>query len=408
MPENQPPEASERARIAQHLDANRDRIIASWLEAVQRDDRIPSADRLTMEALKDHFPEMLAELISAVHEGQAGEEAGEALETGREHGKARWRNGYRLDEVLRELNRIREMIVKEVVAFCEGGISGKVRDQAVQTMRFLFDSIVATSAQQFVKAQEAEVILRASQLQHAYELVQAATEERRAVAQSRLGLLRAVTHELRNTLQPITLAAELLLRKPDASDRETVAGRLSAIAGHLQTLLDRLGALSSLLAGDARVRLEKINLVDLLHSLAEMHRDNAERKGLRFESRVSIDVPEITSDREKLQEIGAILLSNAIKFTSTGFVRVEISGADDDRWILRVSDSGSGIDPKETRHIFREFHSQHTSSQTGVRLGLVISRHLAHLLGGEITFQSTVGEGSCFEVNLPRVTVTSD
>jgi signal transduction histidine kinase len=68
-----------------------------------------------------------------------------------------------------------------------------------------------------------------------------------------------------------------------------------------------------------------------------------------------------------------------------------------------VTDSGIGLKPSDARQIFHEFHPEDLSSQSGLHLGLIFTRHLAHLLGGEITFRSTLGEGSCFEVNLPRV-----
>jgi signal transduction histidine kinase len=401
MPDQPHSEAEERAKIAQHLEQNRERIISDWLQTVQSDDQIPSADGLTMTALRDHFPEMLTELISSVRLGDPEKNESQVRDTGRDHGKARWRNGYRLDEVLRELARIREIITGEVTAFCRDSISEASREKAIQSSGRLFDSVVAASAQQFVKAQDSELVLRSSQLQHAYELVHAATEEFRYVAQSRLSLLRAVNHELRNALQPVTAAADLMQKESELADRREAGDRLFRVANRLQGFLDRLRDLSLLLAGEVRVRVETINLEELLNALVESHRIDAVEKGLRLEAHLAADLTEVKSDREKLRQIASNLLTNAIKFTATGFVRLEMFPAEANRWILSVSDSGSGIDPSESRHIFQELHVTSDSPETGPRLGLVITRHLTHLLEGEITFKSTLGAGSSFQVNLP-------
>jgi signal transduction histidine kinase len=407
MPEHSQSDAAELAQVSERLAANRDRIIEDWLKAVSDDDQIPSADRLSMGSLKDHFPDMLSELIAAVRQGRHDANDSTTRNTGRAHGKTRWQNGYRLDEVLRELARVREIIIDDAMAFCRGRISEKVRENVVQTIRVFFDTIVATSAQQFLQAQDAEVVLRTSQLQNAYEQVQAATEQVRLVSESRLRLLRAVTHELRNALQPVGFAAQALLEESDPENRREIGKQLVGVAGHLQILLDRLRELSKILAGETRVRLEKVDLDELLHDLEERHRFVAESKGLQFQFRRTVDSAEITSDPDKLREIGTNLLSNAIKFTNAGFVHIEIAAADDDRWILRVTDSGCGIDPIESRQLFKEFHSGN-DLHSGLHLGLIFTRHLAHLLGGEITFQSTVDDGSRFEVNLPRVSLSRD
>jgi len=145
-----------------------------------------------------------------------------------------------------------------------------------------------------------------------------------------------------------------------------------------------------------------VALRELAGDLEREHRPIAEKKGLRFLSGLSVEFAEIISDQNKLHEIGEILLSNAIEYTTAGSVSLEVVYAEPHRWALRVTDTGSGIDPIDAHQIFSEFHSRN-SAASGLRLGLIIARHLARLLGGEITFQSTIGEGSRFEVNLPRI-----
>ena len=402
MPDYPSSESSEREKIVEWLEANRGQIITRWMNAVAEDEHIPSSDRLTMTMLQDHFPEMLREIIVEVRRDHQRVDDQEAHETGAAHGKARWRHGYRLNEVLRELARIRELILTDVSTFCRAQISEKACEDVVQKIRCFFDAIVAASAEQFVEAQEVEVALRTGQLEHAYEQVQAATEQMRIISESRLRLLRAVIHELRNSLQPVELAARALREESNAVNRREIGRQLTGSAEHLQSLLDRLRELSGLLSGDVRVQLLKVDLAEFLREVEKTHRPAAEGKGLEFEIRQALDFPEIISDPNKLRKIAAHLVSNAIQFTASGFVHVETAAADGDRWIFRVSDSGGGIDPIDRRQIFDVFHRKGEGARSGLGLGLIFTRHLAHLLGGEVTFQSTFGKGSFFEVNLPR------
>jgi signal transduction histidine kinase len=408
MPEDITPDPPEQPWIADYLTTNREGILAEWMDAVRDDDQIPSADRLTMTALKDHFPEMLTEIGTSLREPIDEKGSNEARKTGREHGKGRWRNGYRLDEVLRELARVREIILA-YVKNCPGNSGAEAgRDAAMSKVRFFFDTIVATSARQFTHEQEGEVNLRSRQLENAYEQVQAATDQLRDIAESRLRLMRAVSHELRNALQSLGFAAQALLDETDLENRAAVATRLNRSALRLQSLLDCLRQYSGILAGEARVKIEKVKLDRLLSDLEVRHRTAAKDKGLQLECRILAQFATVVSDGEKLQQIGENLLSNAIQHTDEGFVRVDCIDGGPDRWILRVTDSGSGIDATSARQVFSEFHGGRQSGREGIGLGLVITRHLAHLLGGEITFQSRVGDGTKFEVNLPREAVFLD
>ncbi|MEI9898125.1 MAG: sensor histidine kinase [Chthoniobacter sp.] len=401
MPEFLSPEALRRKEIALHLQGRRQQIISKWIQAVSEDDKIPSADELTFDSLKDHLPEMLSELISAIAEGRIDLVDGQTLQSGEDHGKARWRDGYRLDEVLRELARMRGMIRKELETFCEGRFSRTVCAETIQAMEHFFDIIVGTSASRFVKAQEAELALRVLQLQHA-AVQMGAMSERPLVGESHWRLLRAVTHELRNSLQTVAFASPCLLENLEEVSRAEIRDFLVEAGNRLQALLDRLRGISPILAGEAGVRAQRIDLNELLHELDREYRPAVEGKGLHFECGLS-DCPEIISDQDKLHEIGANLLSNAVEYTNSGFIRLQMGGTGPDHWALQVTDSGRGINSDGAKHIFSEIHPTDSLAHPGMRLGLVISRHLAHLLGGEITFRSKPSAGTRFEATFPRL-----
>jgi signal transduction histidine kinase len=397
---HRPPSEPERSSLTQWLDATRREIVSEWMKAVQEDPQIPDADRLTLAALEDHFPDILADLIAALRNPALPDDS-ETRQTAREHGGRRLRQGYRLDEVLRELARIRELVITRILRYCEERTLPALRTETEERTRRFFDTIVATSAQQFMQDQEAELLLRSRQLQNAYEQVQAATDQLRSVAESRLRLLRGVSHELRNALHAVNLGATALLVETDAEKRSSRVSELHQGATHLQQVLNRLQEFSNILAGETRRRLESLDLREFVAALEKTHRPVAEDKGLDFKSAQLSDLTSIVTDEDKLRHIADILLSNSIQCTERGFVEVTISRDGNDRWIFRVTDTGAGFDEAGARQVFHEFHGGAKAARRGVGLGLVIACHLAHLMDGEITFQSKRGEGSRFEVNLP-------
>jgi signal transduction histidine kinase len=119
---------------------------------------------------------------------------------------------------------------------------------------------------------------------------------------------------------------------------------------------------------------------------------------------VEPDLPPMFSDQEKMRQILINLLSNAVKFTEKGAVTVR-ARHDGDRIVVDVSDTGIGIPEGALAFIFEQFRQTDDSTTRrygGTGLGLAITRHLAHLLGGNITVESTLGAGSTFTVTLPR------
>ncbi len=369
-----------------------------WVKVVESDPEIPTSDRLTFSALEDHFPEMLQELAGEIRSGPLTSDSASVKATAKAHAKSRWKNGYRLDEVLRELNRIREMLTHEIRDHLSD-LPAAESEPIVRQAEQFFGLVISTSAVQFSVAQDAELILRKRQLEHAYEQVHAATEEIRDLAESRLRLLRAVTHELRNSVQPVVLGATLVKELPDWDNEAGTA--LVNSAAKLQSLLSKLSELSSLLSGEAKVVWQRFSVPDLVRQIQSDHAVEAKRKGLLLDMQVPSQISEQTSDPEKVRKIANELVGNAIKFTDAGFVRLEVA-ENANGWTLKVVDSGPGLEPDMARQVFGEFHTPPTLPNVGARLGLVASRHLARLIGGDLTFSTTLHKGSTFQLHLLR------
>jgi signal transduction histidine kinase len=137
------------------------------------------------------------------------------------------------------------------------------------------------------------------------------------------------------------------------------------------------------------------------------NRGLAEDKGLQFEVDIDPQLPEtIVGDSARLKQIVINLISNAIKFTEKGSVKVHLSANAAESWKIAVTDSGMGIPAHAQDTIFDEFRqldSSSTRQHGGTGLGLAIVKKLVLLMSGKINLKSETGEGSTFTVTIPYV-----
>jgi signal transduction histidine kinase len=153
------------------------------------------------------------------------------------------------------------------------------------------------------------------------------------------------------------------------------------------------------------VRRDRVPLTAALERAETLIRVRAQQAGLTLVSDAGTHDAAVLADADKLQQLLLNLLTNAIKFTSTGgtiSVACETSG---ERTRIHVRDTGVGIPEEQIEQIFDPFvqleHQPADATQRGVGLGLAISRDLARAMGGELTVTSVAGEGSVFTVELP-------
>ncbi|GAG53445.1 unnamed protein product, partial [marine sediment metagenome] len=139
----------------------------------------------------------------------------------------------------------------------------------------------------------------------------------------------------------------------------------------------------------------------------------ADKKQLELKERLADDVPIITSDAGKLQQILYNLLSNAIKFTpvhgtvtlATTCGTIQRGGQTENEVVVSVADTGPGITEADQKHIFEKFYQADdslTKEVPGTGLGLAIARELTSLLGGRLTLKSSPGHGAVFSAHLPQ------
>jgi signal transduction histidine kinase/CheY-like chemotaxis protein len=234
----------------------------------------------------------------------------------------------------------------------------------------------------------------------------AATLQRTSEVKSRV--VANISHEFRTPLHTILGLARLLLDATDGPltpEQEKQIRFIRTAAEELSEIVNDMLDLSKAESGKVQVRPERFGVVDFFAALRGMLRPllaPAAGVELVFDAAGAI---ELETDQGKVAQILRNLVSNALKFTERGEVRVSFE-ADGDRAIFRVKDTGIGIAPENFDRVFEEFgqvdsHLQRQVKGTG--LGLPLSRRLAALLGGTLTVDSRVGEGSTFTLAIPRV-----
>jgi signal transduction histidine kinase len=220
--------------------------------------------------------------------------------------------------------------------------------------------------------------------------------------------LSTLSHEFRTPLHGLLGYADLLEDAVCAQDGSLVRenlNRLRANAQRLQSLLEELLWFAEIRAGHRPQVIEPVDLREIFDQLANAVSPQLQGRPVRLEVKIGADVPVLHTDGRKLRQIVSGLLSNALKFTDQGLIRLSARCLPGSEVEISVEDSGIGIDARHHDLIFEEFRQVDgslTRQTDGLGLGLALARELAGLLGGRISVESRVEQGSTFRVRLPR------
>ncbi|MEG3147942.1 response regulator [Sphingomonas sp. RT2P30] len=239
-----------------------------------------------------------------------------------------------------------------------------------------------------------------------------ALAEARAVAETasaaKSQFLANMSHELRTPLNAIIGYAQLLERDSLSERQRSAVGTIRHSGAHLLALITDILDISRVEAGKLELLPAPFDLRACIAGVTAMTRLRAEEKGLEFTAETAADVPDrVLADGKRLGQVLLNLLGNAVKFTTKGEVRLEVStiswGDGDVRLRFDVLDTGDGIAPGQLERIFRPFEQAGSAidRSCGTGLGLSISRQIVEMIGGEIGVESAPGRGSRFRVELP-------
>jgi signal transduction histidine kinase/CheY-like chemotaxis protein len=233
-------------------------------------------------------------------------------------------------------------------------------------------------------------------------------EHLRRADEMKTRFLSNMSHEFRTPLNSILALSRLLERRTDGPltpEQEKQVGFISKAASDLTEIVDDLLDLAKVEAGKIVVRPSEFDLGRLFGALRGMLRPLLVTDSVRLVIEEPAGLPFLYGDEGKVSQILRNLLSNALKFTEHGEIRMWARrGPEPDTIDISVEDTGIGIAADDQSRIFEEFGQVEHAAQKKVKgtgLGLALSRRLAEVLGGSLSVESTLGEGSTFTLRLP-------
>lgn len=274
---------------------------------------------------------------------------------------------------------------------------GRFNDEDVQIKTILADQIaIAIQNAQFFETLEEQAITERE-----------IADKLRDVDRLKSQFLANMSHELRTPLNSIIGYSEVLLDGVDGEltpDAEEDVQAIHNSGKHLLSLINEILDLAKIEAGEMRLDRKPLDLVAQVKEIVQTAQVLVKDKPVVLEMVQETDIPLVSADQIRLRQIIWNLVSNAVKFTESGSVRVHLNRTDEKTITVAVRDTGIGISKDKVGNVFERF-SQVDGSSTrragGTGLGLTITKQLVELHDGEISVESELGSGSVFWFTMP-------
>lgn len=240
---------------------------------------------------------------------------------------------------------------------------------------------------------------------HTKSLLDARKQAEAALVAKR-NFIANISHEIRTPMNGILLSAEILAKKNLPEESLQYARIIEQSSNALLSIINEILDYTKLKSNKLKLDLTDFSVSSLMSEASDLFKASAVRKEIDFQVVLAKEVPNrLHGDYTHLRQIIFNLVGNAVKFTESGFVRLETSYLESSQTLtVKVSDSGIGIADAEHERIFEDFMQADTSITRdfgGTGLGLSICKKLAEIMGGGITVESSAGKGSCFTLSIP-------
>jgi signal transduction histidine kinase len=374
------------ADLADHLERRKDEILTRWRKAAEEESaESKRLAELDDNELLDHLPAITEALICVLR----GEKSSTIEDASRRHGHQRRLDGYSVLDVLWELTILRRVFLAVFREASEGVAEAVV--VAARTMILdLLDLCARTSIDQHVQETEQER--------------DAAAAKAASLEIQRQRFLGALSHELRNQIQPILFGLHRLKDSSPSAQQLRALEMIERQTRHQAFLLEDLLDLNRGRLGKIELKLSSVDLRECVRHGIEANQAEVNLKSLNVE----LDLPEepiyAFVDRERICQVATNLMSNAVKFTPNGGSIVWRVFQEPSWLVMCIRDTGRGIKAEDLGKIFDIFFQGEASDagQRGLGIGLTVVKNLVELHGGTIQVHSEGdGKGTEFIVRIP-------
>ena len=419
--------------LSDYLASKREEILLEWRQTAKADPVQTTARSLTGAQFQDHIPQVLNafEARLRLRRGGAPAQAADLVKKEEEvkHGLHRWQQGYRLLELMHEWGHLQLCLFEQMAKFAatHPGFERETLAEANRQMISLVNDAISESTSQYERMQQAEAAGRLGDLEKALASV-------RELDQRRTAIIHQAVHDLRNDVQSVSSAAQVLADSAIAeTERLEFATLLQQGVQSVSVMLGELMELARLEAGRDRRQIGVFDLVSLLMELCDVNRPIARERGLFLNTHGSTSFS-VLGDALKVRRIAQNLVANSLKYTKAGGVSVSW-GEEEKNWWLMVKDTGPGLlsgpgapmltgleeatasaresDEKaaakkgEASHVLRPDLSAGKITlsyhqQPGEGIGLSIVKRLCEILDASLELASAPEKGSTFRVVFPR------
>ncbi|MCT7956173.1 sensor histidine kinase [Laspinema palackyanum] len=379
-------------------------IVEQWVAVVRGDESITTADTLPYLAIRDTLPNIIDAIASLLDSQEECEEA-ELLQSALEHGYLRAQQGYEPEEIAREYGLAREMMISAMEEELE-----RAKPQEIIRVFRLIDQAMAKVLGRCFRSYTEERVRELEELQTQIHLT---NQELTRLVRSNKENLVYLAHELKTPLNSIIGYSDLFLRqqRKQFNEGENSPANMEHIEKVLHSgrlllqLINNALEISRHEAGKMSLHFIETPVKNLIFTTVEMLEPTAREKQIKLEVDCDHAPESIVTDPLRLQQVVTNLLSNALRYTDDGTVRIECRIISEQEWKIAISDTGVGIDEKDQAEIFNPYFRVTRDNQTflpnSTGLGLAIVSRLVKLLQGNIQVFSEVNVGSTFTVTLP-------
>ena len=373
----------------------KDDIIQAWVVRVRIDPSITSSRELTQKSVLDSLPDLI-DAIAHLLSQSTTKDIYDVLRSGVDHGEIRAQQGFDVKEIVREYDLLRDVIFDVL----EADLLASQPEMLLRTVRLIdgaLDKVIATCLDRYTEERLKEVNLLYD------EMIASNQELDRLVRNEQTNLIH-LAHELKSPLSCIIGYSDLFLRQQGSGEAKlNFIERVLASGRQLLEMINDTLEMSAYQAGQVVLKIEQVDICDVVEEVATVMSTLAQQKNISVEISCPSSAQHIWTDKSRLRQVVTNLLSNAVRYTEKGSIRVSVE-AKDQTVEVAIADTGLGISHEEQDRIFEPFYQgeagQQQPSSTG--LGLAIAHKMLSLLQGSIHLKSTPNVGSTFTVILPK------